>query len=60
MKYISYARKSSESEDRQAQSIDDQLNILSKLAKDRKLDVVVTLSESKSAKAPYGRKSSKN
>lgn len=55
MKYISYARKSSEPDDRQAQSIEDQLNILSTLTKDRKLEVIGTLSESKSAKAPFVR-----
>jgi DNA invertase Pin-like site-specific DNA recombinase len=51
-KYFIYARKSSESEDRQAQSIEDQISILSTLASDRKLTIVDTLSESKSAKAP--------
>ncbi len=52
MKYIIYARKSTESEDRQIQSIDDQINYLNRLAKDRDLDVVEVFSESKSAKAP--------
>ena len=33
-RYILYARKSSESEDRQVQSIDDQINRLQKLASD--------------------------
>jgi len=55
VRYISYARKSSEPEDRQAQSIEDQTNILTKLAKDRNLTIVDTLSEAKSAKAPYKR-----
>ena len=52
MKYIIYARKSTESEDRQIQSIGDQIDYLTKLAKDRGLDIVEIFSESKSAKAP--------
>lgn len=54
-KYILYARKSSESEDKQVQSIDDQLNVLRKLAKQNNLKVVVELHESKSAKTPFQR-----
>lgn len=54
---IMYCRKSSESEDRQAQSIDDQINILTKFAKSNQLTIIKTYSESKSAKAPYQRPS---
>jgi len=39
IKYFIYARKSSESEDRQVQSIDDQVNRLKKLANDLNLDI---------------------
>ena len=55
-KYFLYARKSSESEERQVQSIDDQINSLKILAKDEGLNVVDILFESKSAKAPGKRK----
>ena len=51
-KYILYARKSSESEDRQMASIDSQIEELSKIAKDNGLHIVETLHESKSAKEP--------
>lgn len=52
IKYFIYARKSSETEDRQIQSIDDQIKELKKLAQDYNLSVVNIFSESKSAKAP--------
>ncbi len=55
IKYFIYARKSSESEDRQMASIDDQINELKKIAKENNLNVVEILSESKSAKNPGGR-----
>jgi DNA invertase Pin-like site-specific DNA recombinase len=55
MRYVLYARKSSESEDRQVQSIDDQLRVLRELAAVRGLRVVQEVTESKSAKAPGGR-----
>ncbi|MGB2580626.1 MAG: recombinase family protein [Minisyncoccia bacterium] len=51
-KYFIYARKSSESEDRQMASIDAQINELQKLAEDNGLNVIEVLSESKSAKGP--------
>ena len=51
-KYFIYARKSSESEDRQMASIDSQVDELKKLASDLNLDVVEILEESQSAKAP--------
>ncbi len=50
--YILYARKSSESEDRQVLSIGSQIRELQDLARSRGLDVVSVLSEAKSAKAP--------
>ncbi len=52
MRYVIYARKSTESEDRQVQSIDDQLDVLRRLAVQRGLNVVEELVESKSAKEP--------
>lgn len=55
IKYFLYARKSSESEDRQIQSIDDQINRLNKLAADSKIEIFETISESKSAKKPNNR-----
>ena len=55
MKYFIYARKSSESEDRQVQSIDDQVNRLKKLAKEQHLTVTNIYVESKSAKQPNTR-----
>ncbi len=55
LRYIIYARKSSESEDRQAQSIDDQIERLKALAKQLSLNVVDVVSEAKSAKQPSTR-----
>lgn len=52
MKLILYARKSSESEDRQVQSIDDQVRILEELATRNQWLIVERISESKSAKSP--------
>lgn len=52
MRYFIYARKSSESEDRQVQSIDDQLKALRELAERLFLNVVGELTEARSAKAP--------
>ena len=52
IKYFIYARKSSESEDKQVQSIDDQVEELQKLAKNSNLTIVNIFSEAKSAKAP--------
>ncbi len=51
-RYIIYARKSSESEDKQMASIDSQVAELQKLAAELNLNVVEILTESKSAKAP--------
>ncbi len=55
IKYFLYARKSSESEDRQIQSIDDQINRLKKFANDLNLDIKKVYTESKSAKKPDNR-----
>lgn len=55
IKYFLYARKSSESEDRQVQSIDDQINRLKKIASDLNLDIKKTYTEAKSAKKPNNR-----
>lgn len=54
-RYFLYARKSSESEDRQVQSIDDQITRLNELARDFGLKIVDTLTEAKSAKKPDNR-----
>ncbi|NLJ49792.1 MAG: recombinase family protein [Candidatus Atribacteria bacterium] len=55
IKYFLYARKSSESEDRQVQSIDDQINRLKELSKNLNLDIKRIYKESKSAKKPNNR-----
>ena len=55
IKYFIYARKSSESEDRQMNSIEDQIEVLTELAEREGLKVVEILQESTSAKKP-GRK----
>jgi DNA invertase Pin-like site-specific DNA recombinase len=51
-KYFLYARKSSESEDRQVASIESQISELTKTAKENNFEIVEILSESQSAKAP--------
>lgn len=55
MRYLIYARKSSESEDRQIQSIDDQVSRLKEFAANHNLTIDRILTESKSAKAPNTR-----
>ncbi len=52
IKYFLYARKSSESEDRQVASIESQIDELTKMAKKEGLKILDVLSESQSAKAP--------
>lgn len=52
IKYFLYARKSSESEDRQVASIESQISELKRAAEREGLEIVDTLFESKSAKAP--------
>lgn len=54
-RYILYARKSSESEDRQVQSIDDQIENLKKLAGSYSIHIVDVMTESRSAKQPDSR-----
>lgn len=51
-KYFIYARKSSEDKKRQIQSIDDQIKILSALAKERNIEVLDIITDEKSAKSP--------
>lgn len=51
-KYFIYARKSSESEDRQVLSIESQIAELQKLAKQHDIEVAEVLTESRSAKEP--------
>lgn len=55
MKCIIYARKSTESEDRQVQSLEDQLRIMRETAERRGLVIVDEISESRSAKIPNNR-----
>ena len=55
LNYFLYARKSSESEDRQVQSIDDQVKRLTQLAETLNLTVFHSFTESKSAKKPDNR-----
>lgn len=52
IRYVLYARKSSESEDRQMASIEDQKKEVQRIADELGLNIVATFSESKSAKAP--------
>jgi site-specific DNA recombinase len=52
IKYFLYARKSSESEDRQIASIPSQIEELKKLARELNLHIEAILIEEKSAKAP--------
>ncbi len=52
IKYFIYARKSSESEDRQMASIESQIDELKKLAAENNLEIIDVLSESQSAKEP--------
>ncbi|PIR03770.1 MAG: hypothetical protein COV59_03800 [Candidatus Magasanikbacteria bacterium CG11_big_fil_rev_8_21_14_0_20_39_34] len=53
--YFLYARKSSESEDRQVQSIDDQVDRLKELAQNIGITIKEVLTEAKSAKKPSNR-----
>lgn len=56
LKYCLYARKSSESDEKQALSIDSQINEMQKIAEQEWLVIVETVTESKSAKASGQRK----
>ncbi len=53
--FFLYGRKSSESEDRQIQSIEDQVNRLKELASSLGISIKEILTESKTAKKPYCR-----
>jgi DNA invertase Pin-like site-specific DNA recombinase len=53
--YFLYARKSSESEDRQVQSIEDQTKRMKDLAKSLGITIKEVLTEAKTAKKPYCR-----
>lgn len=53
--YILYARKSTESEDKQVQSIEDQVDVMLDLAARQGLKVIAVMRESRSAKAPFRR-----
>ncbi len=55
MKYVAYSRKSSEGEDRQAQSLDTQERLLRDYASKNKLEIVRFIRESKSAKTDGNR-----
>ena len=55
LRYFMYPRKSSESEDRQVQSIDDQINWLKDLAQRENVIIKEILPEAKSAKRPNSR-----
>ena len=55
LKYFLYARKSSESEDRQIQSIEDQVDRLKKFAQQQHLKIAHIYTEAKSAKKPGNR-----
>ena len=55
LKWAIYARKSTESEDRQIQSIEDQIKSARDMASRENLKVVETITEAKSAKEPYQR-----
>ena len=52
LKYFLYVRKSDESEDRQVDSIADQISVLNALADELKIEVVDIFTEARSAKAP--------
>ena len=52
MKYVLYARKSSEDKKRQIHSIDDQIRVMEELARSRGMKIVEIIRDEKSAKAP--------
>lgn len=52
IKYFIYARKSSEDKEKQVASIEDQLEVLNKIAKQNNIKIVDTYDESLSAKKP--------
>ncbi len=54
-KFFIYARKSTDREDNQVESLPDQLKVLNRLAKERELKIVHTYKEAISAKIPHKR-----
>jgi len=50
--YFLYVRKSTDTEDKQVQSIDDQINVMKKKAQLLDINIVEVFQESMSAKAP--------
>lgn len=54
-KYILYARKSTDTEDKQTQSLDDQVRIMKEVAKRNGLKIAKVITESRSAKKPHNR-----
>jgi len=56
LRYVLYARKSTEDDNRQVRSIDDQINDCRRLEKELGLNVVEVIKETKSAKKPGQRK----
>jgi DNA invertase Pin-like site-specific DNA recombinase len=56
LKYIIYARKSSEDKSKQIQSIESQIEVLKDYAKRNRINIVDILSEEKSGKTPGRRK----
>lgn len=51
-RFVLYARKSSEREDRQVQSIDDQISFWKKKAQEEGIEIIKIYTEEKSAKTP--------
>lgn len=54
-KYILYARKSTDTEDKQVQSLDDQISAMKLRARTLGLKIIRVAKESKSAKSPFQR-----
>lgn len=55
IRYALYARKSTDTEDKQVQSLDDQVKCMREIAKRNKLHIMQEIRESKSAKRPWVR-----
>ncbi len=55
LRFILYVRKSTDTSDRQVQSLEDQTNLMQKVAFQRGLKIIKTITESKSAKSPNAR-----
>ncbi len=60
IKYFLYARKSSESDEKQVQSIDDQISTMEEIGRRLGIKIIDTITESKSAKEPHGREKFEN